>query len=85
MPARPIAGGGTLTEVATYVIETAELRLELRGIEQIAGGPDAFDLEVKIGVPVAFAIEGRRTVYVQRSNGKEQRLLLTKKTAKKPS
>jgi len=81
----PIAGGSSMTEVATYVIETTALRLELQGIEPIAGGKNAFDLEVKVGAPVTFALEGKRTVFVKRSNGKEQRLLLTKKTAKKPS
>ena len=84
MAARPVPGG-SLTEVATYVIETNELRLELRGIEPIGGGSDAFDLEVTVGAPVTFAIDGKWTVYVRRSNGKEQRLLLTKKTARKPS
>jgi len=84
MPARPLPGG-SLTEVATYVIETNDLRLELRGIEPIGGGSDAFDLEVTVGAPVAFALDGKRTVYVRRSNGKEQRLLLTKQTSKKPS
>jgi len=84
MAARPVPGG-SLTEVATYVIETTALRLELRGIEPIGGGSDAFDLEVTVGAPVAFALDGKRIVYVRRSNGKEQRLLLTKKTPRKPS
>jgi hypothetical protein len=85
MTARPVAGTGPMTQVATYVIETRDLRLELQGIEPVAGGKTAFDLEVTVGSPVTFAIEGKRTVYVRRNNESEQRLLLVRKTAKKPS
>jgi hypothetical protein len=68
-----------MTEVATYVIETNDMRFELQGMEPIG----AFDLEVKVGNQVTFAFDGKRTVFVRRSDGGEHPLLVTKKARKK--
>jgi hypothetical protein len=75
----PAPNASSMTEVGTYVIETNDLRFELQGMEPIG----AFDLEVKIGNPVTFAFDGKRTVFVRRLDGREQRLLVTKKMPRK--
>jgi hypothetical protein len=49
-----------LTEVVTYVIETADLRLELQ--DMVAVGREGFDLSVTIGRTVTFAVE-KKTAY----------------------
>src|ERR1700745_2621766 len=64
----------TLTEVATYVIETAERRFRLQ--EMAAIGQNALDLQVTIGTTVTFAIE-KKTAYIK-VDGREYRLLVVK-------
>ena len=68
-----------LTEVATYVIETADLRLELQ--DMVAIGREAFDLSVTIGRTVTFAVE-KKTAYIKLDGG-EYRLLVTKSERKR--
>jgi len=68
----------TLTEVATYVIETDDRRLELQ--EMAAIGQNALDLHVTIGTAVTFAIE-KKTAYIK-IEGREHRLLVVKSERK---
>ena len=68
-------------EVGTYVIETAELRLELEDISSISDSR-RFDATVKAGDSVMFAIE-KSTVHVRSSDGTDHRLRLIKKVQKK--
>src|SRR5262249_7806272 len=79
---RAVGGGqgeqlGKRPRIHRIIVST--LRLELQGLEPIG----AFDPAVKIGNPVTFAFAAQRTGFVRRIDGGEQRLLVTKKTAKK--
>jgi len=71
---------GSTPEVATYVIETADERLEIQELEPIGRA----SLEITIGDQVVFALE-KKTAYVKDANGTEHRLLVTKKSAKPKS
>ena len=51
----PVFNKPVLTEVATYVIETADLRLELQDMVPITQG--TFDVNVKVGSAVTFAVD----------------------------
>ena len=62
-------------EVATYVIETDDARYTVE--DTVALGNSAFDLAVKIGERVTFAVN-KSTVYI-RGDGNEYRLRLLKK------
>src|SRR5262245_45306068 len=54
-----------MTEVATYVIETEELRLELQ--DMMAVGREGFDLNVTIGKSVTFRSKPSRPTAIMRS------------------
>jgi hypothetical protein len=64
-------------EVRTYVIETDDVRLELK--ENTTA--DASRLDVDIGGPVVFALE-KKTVYVRVNGDTERRLIVTKNIIK---
>jgi hypothetical protein len=66
-----------LADVRTYVIETAELRLELQ--DTVPVGRRSVDVE--IGAAVTFAVD-KKAVYVRAPDGKEHKLRVTKQTAK---
>ena len=81
--ATPFGRGGAtpamraMADVNTYVIETADLRLELKDV--VAIGRKSIDAVV--GAPVTFALE-KDTVYVRDADGAEHKLRVTKKAAK---
>ena len=64
-------------EVRTYVIETDDLRLELK--ENTTA--DASRLDVDIGGPVVFALE-KKTVYIRVKETTERQLIVTKNIRK---
>ena len=66
-----------LTEVRTYVIETDDLRLELK--ENTTA--DARRIDATVGEAVTFALE-KNTVYIKEADGGEHRLAVTKKITK---
>jgi hypothetical protein len=66
-----------LADVRVYVIETDDLRLELKDVAAV--GRRTVDAE--IGRPVTFAVE-KNTVYVRDAGGIEHKLRVTKKTVK---
>ena len=87
MPTRPpFPPGGVVpplsgaSEVGIYVIETAELRLELEAMVLAKGSE--FEHDFIVGQPVTFARE-KNSVYVKLANGREQRLRLVKESPKK--
>ena len=63
-------------EVGRYTIETADSRYTLEDVMPL-GGPGSFDLAVKIGESVTFAVS-KSTVYIK-GDGTEYRLRLVKK------
>ena len=69
---------GTTPEVATYVFETDDLRIELQELQPI--GPES--LKVTVGDRVTFAVD-KKTAYVRDAKGAERRLLVTKTTTKR--
>jgi len=73
----PTVGMQAMADVRTYVIETDELRLELKDVVPIGRR----SIDATIGDPVTFAIE-KKTVYVRDANGMEHKLRLTKKVEK---
>jgi len=68
-----------LTEVATYVIETADRRFELQDMAAI--GSATLDRYVTVGQTVMFAVE-KKTAYIK-LDGREYRLLVRKSQRKK--
>lgn len=68
-----------MTEVATYVIETADRRYHLQAL--VAIGSDEFDLRVTVGNSVTFAVK-RKMAYIKLDEG-EYRLLVLKNERKK--
>ena len=66
-----------IAEVRTYIIETDDLRLELK--ENTTA--DAKRVDATVGEPVAFAIE-KNTVYIKEAEGAEHKLSVTKKITK---
>jgi hypothetical protein len=80
---RPVNPGGIVPtfngvpEVGTYVIETAELRLELEAMVPANGSE--LERQITVGQPVTFALE-TSSVYVKLENGREQRLRLVRKS-----
>ena len=66
-----------LTEVRTYVIETDDLRLELK--ENTTA--DAPRIDATVGEAVTFALE-KNTVYIKEAGGAEHKLAVTKKITK---
>jgi hypothetical protein len=69
-----------LTEVATYVIETDDLRFDLK--DMVAIGRGAFERYVIVGNLVTFAVD-KKTAYIQ-LDGREYRLHVLKSRRKKP-
>jgi hypothetical protein len=85
--ARPPANPGGVVptfngvpEVGTYIIETAELRLELEAMVPAAGSE--LERQVSVGQPITFALE-KNTVHVRLPDGREQRLRVVKKSSPK--
>lgn len=80
--ARPGVGSPApaIAEVRTYVIETDDLRLELK--ENTTA--DAHRIDATIGEPVTFALE-KNTVYIKDGDGTEHKLGVTRKTTKTKS
>jgi hypothetical protein len=72
-----------MPEVATYVIETPDVRLELRDLMPIGGlgRHGSFDTTVKIDDPVTFALI-KNTVYVRNADGTEHKLRVTRTVSK---
>ena len=66
-----------LAEVRTYVIETEDLRLELKETTTA----DARRIDATVGEAVTFALE-KNTVYIKEADGTEHKLGVTKKIAK---
>ena len=81
---RPVGGGaGPLSapatiEVRTYVIETDELRLELKE----NASSDFRRIDARIGQPVTFALE-KNAIYIKEAEGVEHRLSVTRKGPRK--
>jgi hypothetical protein len=69
-----------LADVRTYVIETDDLRLELKDVVRI----NKRSLEAVLGRPVTFALE-KNTIYIRDDRGIEHKLRVTKRTRKKQS
>jgi hypothetical protein len=66
-----------LAEVRTYVIETEDLRLELKETTTA----DARRVDATVGEAVTFALE-KNTVYIKEAEGAEHKLSVTKKITK---
>jgi hypothetical protein len=78
-PRDPRVGSPTpaLAEVRTYVIETEDLRLELKETTTA----DARRVDATVGETVTFALE-KNTVYIKEAEGAEHKLGVTKKITK---
>jgi hypothetical protein len=80
----PFPGGPTrppgMTEVGTYVIETADLRLDLEDVVPL-GSHGAFERSVTIGAAVTFALS-KNIAYIRNADGTEYRLRVIKKRPK---
>ena len=74
---RPGSPPPAVAEVRTYIIETDDLRLELK--ENTTA--DASRIDVNIGAPVIFALE-KNTVYIKVDVSHERRLNVTKNIKK---
>jgi hypothetical protein len=66
-----------MADVRVYVIETDDLRLELKDV--VAVGRRSID--VTVGTSVTFAID-KNSLYVKDADGTEHKLRITKKIAK---
>ena len=80
---RPRLGPGQtprMTEIRTYVIDTDDLRLELKE----PSPPPQRSVEAMVGYPVTFALE-KNTLYVRDDNGTEHRLQVTKRQERRPT
>ena len=67
-----------IRETRTYVVETGDLRLELKETTT----SDTPILDLVVGDEVTFALE-KSTAYIKEDKGKERKLSVTKKTEKK--
>jgi hypothetical protein len=67
----------TRPQVGNYVIETDDLRLELRDVAPIGPG----SLRLTVGDQVTFALQ-KNTAYIRDEKGIEYRLRVVKKVAK---
>lgn len=65
--------GRAMTEVRTYVIETRDLRIELKDPVPPSGRP----IRVLIGGRVVFALE-KKTAYIREPDGSERRMRVSK-------
>jgi hypothetical protein len=77
-PPPPLDVGPTVA--GTYVIETPDLRLELKDTVPL-GGFGSFDASVTVGASVTFAVD-KNLAYIHNANGTEHRLRITKRIAK---
>ncbi len=77
--ALPAPFHSTNPEIGRYIIETTDARYTIEDIVPL-GGPGSFDLAVKLGGSVTFAVH-RSTVYIK-GDGVEWRLRLVKKEPK---
>jgi hypothetical protein len=77
--ARPRVGSPApaIAEVRTYVIETDDLRLELKE----TAPADARRIDATVGQAVTFALE-KNTVYIKEADGGEHKLSVAKKITK---
>jgi hypothetical protein len=77
--ARPRVGSPApaITEVRTYVIETDDLRLELKE----TAPADARRIDATVGEAVTFALE-KNTVFIKEADGGEHKLSVAKKITK---
>jgi hypothetical protein len=66
-----------VVEIRTYVIETDDLRLELKENTTT----DAHRIDATVGTPVTFALD-KNTAYIKEADGTERRLSVTKKATK---
>jgi hypothetical protein len=66
--------------VGTYVIETPDLRLELKDTVPL-GSFGSFDASVTVGASVTFAVD-KNLAYIRNADGTEHRLRITKRIAK---
>ena len=80
----PYPGGPTkppgMAEVGTYVLETADLRLELEDVVPL-GSREPFERSVTIGAAVTFALS-KNIAYIRNDDGTEYRLRVVKKRSK---
>ena len=76
---RPSPGSSApaMTEIRTYVIDTKDLRLELKEPTP----PPHRSVDAMVGERVRFALE-KNTVYIRASDGVEHRLRVTKQIKK---
>ena len=81
--ATPFERGGSapamraMADVNTYVIETDDLRLELKDVVPVGRRT----VDAVVGTTVTFALE-KDTLYVRDADGTEHKLRVTKKAAK---
>ena len=81
--ATPFERGGStpamraMADINTYVIETDDLRLELKDVVPVGRRT----VDAAVGTTVTFALE-KNTVYVRDTDGTEHKLTVTKKAAK---
>ena len=78
-PPRNPAPMRAMADVRIYVIETDDLRLEIKDVVPIGRR----SVDVTIGQSVTFALQ-KNTVWVRDEDGIEHKLRLTKKTVKRP-
>jgi hypothetical protein len=76
-PSRPGTRTPAMTEIRTYVIDTDELRLELKEPAPAPRRP----VDAMVGERVTFALE-KNAVYVREADGTEVRLQVTKRIKK---
>jgi hypothetical protein len=69
-------------EAGIYVIETADLRLELEAMVPANGSE--FEHQVKMGQSMPVALE-KNSLYVKLPDGREHRLRVIKKSPRQPS
>ena len=69
-----------MTEIGTYVIETADLRLDLEDVVPL-GSRGSFERGVTIGAAVTFALS-KNIAYIRNADGTEYRLRVVKKRSK---
>ena len=74
---RPGSPAPAIAEVRTYVIETDDVRLELKETTTA----DARRTDATVGEPVTFALE-KNTVYIKELDGSEHKLGVTRKITK---
>jgi hypothetical protein len=72
----PLTARTGMTEVAAYVIETDDQRIELEDVVAI-GTRGSIDVHVTVGAPVSFALN-KKTAYIRLAEGKEYRLRVTR-------